>query len=537
MTDERDLSKDEPVSTRELNEECGIIALYHLPDVPPSPLCPKQGPEEISRLAPRMLFDLQHRGQLSNGFSSWDPNRGCLIKTIKGSGPVSEVFQVNHAGRFEKIMADYAGRAVIGHTRYAAGGKEDGQNAQPFERPHIKKRKWFSFAFNGQLANYRHLRDQILRDPDVYLKHEADTEIFFQNLCVALKDDLSDPVAICRRMTDSLDGAFSVAFLNAHGEMFIARDPWGFKPLVYAFDGSLFAAASEDVALINIGFPSSAIKNVPPGEMVIVTPDGVSRRRYADSPRTAHCFFEWVYFASVSSTLDDRSVYLARKRLGEELADAEKEPIDSDSIVVPVPDTSKAAAAGMAYRLGVSCLEGLIRNRYAGRTFIEGANSRRQKAATKYTPLPEVLEGKRIFLVEDSIVRSTTMRVLLERIREVGRPKEIHVRVACPPIIAPCFYGIDMSTYGELIAARYLLREGGLPKSWSLSEEDQDALAVELGADSLRYLSVDALPRAIGIPASELCRACVTNDYPTPWGTIMAQGALNDYFLRQKASS
>ena len=168
--------------------------------------------------------------------------------------------------------------------------------------------------------------------------------------------------------------------------------------------------------------------------------------RFADSPRRAHCFFEWIYFANVASTLDDRSVYLARKSLGEELARLETVPIDDDTIVVPVPDTSKAAADAMAYQLGVPSVEGLIRNRYAGRTFIEGGAGREAKAEAKYTPLREVLEGKRVLLVEDSIVRSTTMRVLLRRIRELGRAKEIHVRVACPPIIAPCFYGIDMST-------------------------------------------------------------------------------------------
>ena len=214
----------------------------------------------------------------------------------------------------------------------------------------------------------------------------------------------------------------------------------------------------------------------------------------------------------IASTLNDRSVYLSRTRLGEELARAEirdnKVPLDRDTIVVPVPDTSKAAADAMAYELGIPSREGLIRNRYSGRTFIEGGRARRSKAASKYTPLREVLEGKRVFLVEDSIVRSTTMKVLLDRIRKLGGAKEIHVRVACPPIIAPCFYGIDMSTIDELFAPKFL--DDGL-----LTEESQVRMAKTLGCDSLRYLPVDSIARAIELREDQLCQACINGKYPT----------------------
>ena len=234
--------------------------------------------------------------------------------------------------------------------------------------------------------------------------------------------------------------------------MLVARDPLGIKPLCYAFDGSLFAAASESVALLNLGFPPDTIKSLAPGHAITILDGQVHIEPFDETRRRAHCFFEWIYFANVASTLDNRSVYLSRTALGAELARLEEAdgrvPLDKDTIVVPVPDTSKAAADSMAYELGVPSREGLIRNRYSGRTFIEGGSGRRKKAETKYTPLREVLEGKRVFLVEDSIVRSTTMRVLLDRIRQLGKAKEIHVRVACPPIIAPCFYGIDMSTGG-----------------------------------------------------------------------------------------
>jgi amidophosphoribosyltransferase len=304
--------------------------------------------------------------------------------------------------------------------------------------------------------------------------------------------------------------------------MLVARDPWGLRPLCYAFEDPLFAAASESVALLNLGFKPESIKSLLPGQAITIVDGRFEVQRFANSPRKAHCFFEWIYFANVASTIDDRSVYLARKSLGEELARQETVPKGDDLIVVPVPDTSKAAADAMAFALGVPSLEGLIRNRYAGRTFIEGGAGREAKAAAKYTPLREVLEGRRILLVEDSIVRSTTMRVLLSKIRELGGAKEIHVRVACPPIIAPCFYGIDMSRIRELFAPPFI--EKGLP-----TEEMYAEMAAQLGADSLRYLPVESIARAVNKPPSELCQACITGDYPTPWGQKLYQIALENY--------
>jgi amidophosphoribosyltransferase len=293
----------------------------------------------------------------------------------------------------------------------------------------------------------------------------------------------------------------------------------GIRPLCYAKEGGLFAAASESVALLNLGYRPESIRSLLPGQCATIT-DGVFEvRNFAPSHRRAHCFFEWIYFANVASTLDERSVYLSRKVLGEELARLEDVPIDDSTVVVPVPDTSKAAADAMAYQLGVPSVEGLIRNRYSGRTFIEGNDNRMAKAAGKYTPLREVLEGKRVLLVEDSIVRSTTMRVLISKIRSVGLAKEIHVRVACPPIVSPCFYGIDMSTISELFAPRFI--QEGRPM-----EEVHREMARELGADSLRYLPVDSIAKAVDRPADELCRACITSRYPTVHGQKLYQIAL-----------
>lgn len=515
----------------ELHEECGVAAIYHLPGEP-SPLCPIQGPGEVSRLMPRMLLDLQNRGQLAAGMTTFAPKRRQLIDTYKNIGTVSEVFRLAHRGKYSHLMHEYAGNAAIGHVRYATCGKDDRSYAQPFERHHIKKHKWFSFAFNGQLANYAALCDELLADGNTSLARETDSEVIMHYLCAALSalGEDADLCEVMKSLAHFFDGSYSLVYLNALGEMFVARDPLGMKPLCYAVEGNLFAAASESVALFNLGFSDENIKSVAPGEMVIVSQNGVRVERFSHSPRRAHCFFEWVYFANVASTIDGRSVYLARKRLGEELARLEREAgtvtFDSDTIVVPVPDTSKGAADGMAYALGIPCLEGLIRNRYSGRTFIEGGEFRVRKAETKYTPLREVLENKRVFLVDDSIVRSTSMRVLLKRIRELGRVREIHVRVACPPIISPCFYGIDMSTYTELYAPRYF--EGSSPLAWKINATHEMQMAADLGADSLRYLPVASLERALDVPLNQLCTACITGNYPTAWGKKLAQIAFDD---------
>ncbi len=505
----------------ELHHECGVAAIYHLPGEEVSRLCPEQGPEHVSRLMPRMLLDIQNRGQLSAGITTYNPQRKQLIDTHKDLGTVSEVFRTNHRGKFESLMSEYAGRAAIGHVRYATCGQDDSSYAQPFERHHLQKHKWFSFGFNGQLANYAELREQLLADDDNYLARETDTEIIRHAISHELSGDRRPTlVEMCRNISGMFDGAYALVYLNAVGDMLVARDPLGLKPLCYAKEGPLFAAASESVALLNLGFSPENIRPLLPGQAVTITGGKFQVESYGGASRRAHCFFEWVYFANVASTMDGRSVYLSRTALGEELARLETLDIDDDTIVVPVPDTSKAAADAMAFKLGIPSREGLIRNRYSGRTFIEGAD-RRKKAETKYTPLPEVLEGKRVLLVEDSIVRSTTMKVLLGRIRGVGRAKEVHVRVACPPIIAPCFYGIDMSTVGELFAPRFL--ENGV-----LTEEAQAKMAEALQADSLRYLPVESIARAIGFDHDQLCQACITGEYPTECGQKLYQIALQD---------
>ena len=506
---------------QELHHECGIAAIYHFqPDVPPQ-LPAAYDPEEVSRLMPRMLLDLQNRGQLAAGFTTYNPDRNKLLDTHKEIGTVIEAFRLNHPAKYESIMREHAGRAAIGHVRYATCGENDRSHAQPFVRYHGRKWKWYAMAFNGQLANFGELRAEFLNKTDYHLTRDLDTEVIMHQLSYELRgDDRPDLVEVFRNLSEKFDGAYNLVYMNALGDMAVVRDPVGFRPLCYAVEGPLFAAASESVALTNLGFTD--VKSLEPGEMVVIQDNELRVVRYAPARNVSHCFFEWIYFANVASTLDDRSVYLSRAALGKELATQEHRlnlvPIADGTIVVPVPDTGKAAADAMAFELGLPSVEGLMRNRHIGRTFIEGKN-RSDRVRMKFSPLREVMEGQRVLLIEDSIVRSTTLKQLLSLIRDQGRAREVHVRVACPPIVAPCFYGIDMSTIGELFAPRFM-------KGPIITLEEQQAMARELGADSLFYLPLDAIARCIGLPKERLCRACLTGEYPTPTGEQLYQLAV-----------
>jgi amidophosphoribosyltransferase len=472
-----------------------------------------------------MLLDLQNRGQLAAGFSTFNPHREKLLDTYKQIGTVIEAFRSNHQAKYDSIMREHSGRAAIGHVRYATCGANDRSYAQPFERHHGCKWKWFAFAFNGQLANFNELRNQLLTQTDYHLTRNIDTEVIMHYLSHELSQCGNEPpdlVEVFRNLSQKFDGAYNLVFLNAMGDMVVLRDPHGFRPLCYAQDGPLFAAASESVPLLNLGFRD--VHSLPPGEMILIQDGRLRLERFAPRRTPSHCFFEWIYFANVASTLDDRSVYLTRSALGKELAQQELDlgrvPLDGDTIVVPVPDTGKAAADAMAHELKIPSVEGLIRNRYIGRTFIEGQN-RAERVQLKYTPLKEVLQGKRVLLIEDTIVRSTTMKVLLSDLRQRGGAREIHVRVACPPIVAPCFYGIDMSTVRELFAPRFM--KGARP-----TDAEQEAMAAELGADTLIYLPVEAVARCIGLSTDQLCRGCLTGKYPTPTGERLYQVSLRN---------
>ena len=508
--------------SEDIHHECGVAALYWLDEAAAGSSSGTESATEnvnVVERIPGMLMDLQTRGQLAAGLSSYHPGRAQILDTFKDVGTVSEVFRMSRQAEHQAILQEYAGRAAIGHTRYATVGADDARYAQPFERHHGRLWKWFAFAFNGTLSNYADLRDGLLRRRGYHFSLDTDTEIIMHALAYGLRGENKPSLQhMMEVVAGEFDGAYCIVFLDGLGRLFVARDPLGIRPMSWAVQGRLFGAANESVALANLGFTD--IQPLEPGCMAIIENGRLRFARFAPAPKRARCFFEWVYFSNVASQIDGASVYHSRARAGQRLAAVEDQAMDGDCIVVPVPDTAKAAADAFAFDIGVPCMEGIIRNRYVGRTFIQPNALRGNSASSKYTSLPSVLQGKRVFLVEDSIVRSTTLKTLAGQVRSSGAA-EVHVRVACPPIIAPCFYGIDMSTLDELFAPSFIKgRYRG-----RLTKAALAAMARALGVDSLRYLEVDDLPQAIDCDSESLCLGCVSGRYPTAWGDKLMRRA------------
>ena len=507
----------------EARDECGIVAAADL-----GVAAEGNGHvaiENAAKIIPSMLLDIQNRGQLAAGVTSFHPLRKQLLRTHKELGSVSEVFRLADKPAGHALLEQLAGSAAIGHTRYSTCGADDVSYAQPLERPHGKPFKWFSFCFNGNIANHQFLARRLEREMGYHLvRPDSDTELFMHFLAFQQRGQKPESwVNVFKRIGRIVDGAWSLALLSATGDLVIARDPAGIKPLCWGRLGRYFLCASESIALQNAGV--SEIHDVPPGCIITISNGEIRQERFAKERKPSHCFFEWVYFANVASVIDKRSVYRARFNMGKALAELETEQIGRDHIVVPVPDTSKASGDAFAYTLGIPSIEGLVRNRYVGRTFIE-SDDRAAKVKRKFTALRGILEGKKVFLVDDSIVRSTTLTYLIDYIREEGHAAEIHVRISCPPIMGPCFYGIDMSTIGELFAPRFLdkpAHRGVLPA------QVEAAMAEQIGADSLRYLPVDKVAKCIGLPKNDLCMACVTRDYPTKTGKKLFEKACDNH--------
>ena len=503
----------------EAKEECGVAAVFLKED--------GETANKALFYLYRLLLNLQNRGQLSAGITTYNKNRPELIDTYKELGTVNEVFKTSDKAESLNIFKRYSGNKGIGHVRYATFGADDRSYAQPLERHHGRLWKWFSFCFNGNLVNYSDLKDALLAKKDYHMIFNTDTEIIMhytaRELMGGVKPNLT---RVFSNLSQKFDGAYNIVFINAYGDMVICRDPYGFRPLSYCIkNGSLFVA-SESNALANCGLHN--YKPLEPGNLILVKNGNIEIQRYAQPERVAHCMFEWVYFSNVSSILDGQSVYLARTNLGKELAKLEYEKITKDHIVVPVPDTAKAAGDAMAYELGIPSMEGLIRNRYVGRTFIESTD-REDRIQNKYTVLQNILEGKKVLLVDDSIVRGLTTQQIVRYIKKVGGAKEVHVRVSCPPIRGPCFYGIDMSTLGELMVPKYNknIQE-------DLSESDLKAIAHNLGADSVAYNTIPGLIRSIGLPKNKLCMACLNGDYPTQCGKSLFKKAEANFIKGKK---
>ena len=429
---------------------------------------------DVARLAYFGLFALQHRGQESAGIAVSDRGR---LTVLRDMGLVAQVFS-------EAKLSGLGGEAAIGHTRYSTTGSASWSNAQPLV-VHGRART-VALGHNGNLTNASELREELEAD-GVRLGSTSDSELIAA-LVANAEGPLEDAVATAMAR---LDGAFSVV-LATQGTLVWFRDPNGLRPLCLGRIGDDWALASETCSLDLVG--ADLERELRPGELVLI--DGECRSIQAVAPqRAASCIFELIYLARPDSSVRDVQVHDVRVRMGELLA--AEAPVEAD-LVMPVPDSGTPAAIGFARASGIPFGEGLIKNRYVGRTFIEPDQGLRdQGIRLKFNPLGEVA-GKRLVVVDDSIVRGSTMRQIVAMLLDAGAT-EVHVRSSSPPIVSPCFYGIDFAAEDELVAARR-------------SVED---VRMRIGATSLAYLSVDGLQRAVGRPESEFCRACLTRSYPT----------------------
>jgi len=430
---------------------------------------------DVSRLAYFGLFALQHRGQESAGIAVSDQGR---LTVVRDMGLVAQVFN-------EQQLQALPGEVAIGHTRYSTTGANRWANAQPLI--HHGRGRTVALGHNGNLVNVEELRAELIED-GVRLGSGSDSEVI---AALIARDSAPLPEAVANTMA-GLEGAYSVTML-AEGTLVAFRDPFGFRPLTLGQIGDDWVVASETCALDLVG--AEVVRDVRPGEVVWVDADGLHAAQALPSGRNALCIFELVYFARPDSRLGGIEVHGARVRMGERLVG--EAPVEAD-LVIGIPDSGTPAAIGFSKASGIPFNEGLIKNRYVARTFIQpDQEMREQGIRMKFNPLDEV-EGRRIVVVDDSIVRGNTMRQLVSMLLDAGAA-EVHVRISSPPVVSPCFYGIDMADEDELAAAHRSVEE----------------MRVHIGATSLHYLSVEGMQEATQLPDDSVCRACFTRDYPT----------------------
>jgi len=505
---------------RECGEECGIAAVY------------LKNSSRKTNLVPELLYvmlsQLQHRGQLSAGISTYNPfNRGYekKLKIWKGVGRVNDLFRINDREERRRVVEYCKGIAGIGHVRYATAGCATTyldliEEAQPFLRHHGRPWKRFSIAFNGNLANYFSLRKGILKE-GYLLDTKVDTEIIMHLIALNLKalssnsregDVKPNLFDVAEAVMKKLDGAYNVLELFGDGDLVVIRDPLAFKPLVFGENSDFFGMASESVALEKIGIEK--FYPVSNGSCMIFNRNGMSQKNIFSGTRKAHCHFERVYFSRANSIIDGKSVNSTRENLGKNLARIEplKDRFPQQYVVVPIPNTAIPAAETYARTLNLPLSLALIKGE-GERGFINKEEERKRIMDREYGLIVERVKGKKIILIEDSIVRGETSRRIVSLMRNAGA-LEVHLRSTEPPLLYPCFYGIDFPTYKELIAARNLN-----------SEDLEKAVASEIGADSVVYQTLDGLIEATGFSENELCLACLTGDYPTEWGKRMAKKA------------
>jgi len=459
------------LSFDKFREECGVVAIHAHP--------------EAETLAYLGLHALQHRGQESAGIVT---SNGEYLRSHRAMGSVADIFT-------EDVLRSLRGILAIGHTRYSTAGDSALLNAQPIM---VQSNKGtIAIAHNGNLVNAQAIRAKLEGQGSIF-QTNSDTEVLVHLIALSREQTLPDAIADALRR---VEGAFSLVMIS-RDRIFACRDPRGFRPLAM---GRIPAATGEKKDTIVFASETCAFdllsahyeRDVKPGELVIVGPEGISSRFYASSPGQSSCIFEHVYFSRPDSVVFGRSVDKSRDLMGRQLA--REAPVEAD-IVVPVPDSGNTAAIGYSAESGIPFRLALIRNHYIGRTFIEPQQSVRDFGVKlKLNAVRELLEGKRVVLLDDSIVRGTTSKKIVRMIRNAGA-KEVHMRISCPPTISPCFYGVDTPSKKQLIAANKTVEE----------------IREYIGADSLAYLSLEGLKIACGEgEPNHYCSACYTGKYPS----------------------
>jgi amidophosphoribosyltransferase len=452
-------------------DECGVFGVY----------APGR---DVSRLSYFALYALQHRGQESAGIAV---ARDQSIMTLRDRGLVSQVFDEHKLRSLEGDMA-------IGHVRYSTTGSSSWENAQPVWRSDARE---LALAHNGNLINAVELHSELV-DAGIGFRSTSDSEIIAALLSTHPAERIEDAVM---DVVPRLQGAFSTVVM-ARDKVVAFRDPAGLRPLALGMLDGRYCVASESCAFDIIG--AKLLRRVEPGEMVVLGPKGLYTKQAVKSDREAMCVFEYIYFARPDSRMGGDVLQASRGRMGELLW--HEAPVEAD-LVIPVPDSGNAAARGVARASGLPQDDGFVKNRYVARTFIQpGQELRKHGLRLKFNPIPEVVAGKRLVVVDDSIVRGNTTRQIVQMLRDAGAA-EVHMRISAPPIRHPCHYGIDMSTREEMIA------HGRSPEQ----------VAAELDCDSLHYLSLDGVYRALRQPRDRHCDACFSGEYPLA-GTEDANG-------------
>lgn len=446
-----------------LHEECGIFGIF--------------GHKEASTLTQLGLFALQHRGQEACGIVSSD---GEHLHQFRSQGLVADVLG-------EDVLRKLVGQSAIGHTRYSTAGRNTIKEVQPFSV--ICQHGEVAVCHNGNLPFAEQKRAE-LEQAGAIFSSTSDTETLLHGIA---RTKAKDAIAAIETVLKETEGAFSLLFLTPKA-LIAVRDPRGFRPLVLGKLNDSWCVASETCAFDLID--AEYVREVEPGEMLIIDENGLRSLKPFETKPHSVCTFEHVYFSRPDSTVYGRSVNESRHKMGKQLA--MEHPVAAD-LVVPVPDSGVAASIGYSTQSGISFRQAIIRNHYVGRTFIEPSQSIRSFGVRlKLNPIKDLINGRRVILVDDSIVRGTTSKKIVQMVREAGAT-EVHMRISCPPTISPCYYGVDTPSKDDLIAAQMSVEE----------------VCAKIGADSLGYLSLEGMLEAIGIEPSSSCNACWTGKYPT----------------------